>query len=92
LNRLAGADTAGPDTAGVDTFDAVWRSLAEQIAAGPLLAQRIVKENVNRALESDLRTCLDYEAYTTVALMQSADHAEAKRAFAERRPPRFTGV
>jgi 2-(1,2-epoxy-1,2-dihydrophenyl)acetyl-CoA isomerase len=81
LNRLVEAEEWEP----------TWRDMAGRIAAGPRLAQRVVKENVNRAVESDLRTCLDYEAFATIALMQSEDHAEARRAFADRRPPRFGG-
>ncbi len=73
-------------------LEAEWRQLAAQIVAGPRLAQRAVKENINRAVQADLRTCLDFEALTTVALMQTDDHAEAKQAFAERRQPHFRGI
>ena len=38
-----------------------------------------MKENLNRALGADLRTCLAMEA----------DHREAVRAFMEKRPPKF---
>jgi len=65
--------------------------LARSIAAGPPVALRFMKENLNRALEADLRTCLDYEADRMVRGAMTDDYREAVAAFAEKRPPKFEG-
>ena len=48
-----------------------------------------MKENLNRALGADLRTCLAMEADRMVRAGATADHREAVRAFMEKRPPKF---
>ncbi len=63
--------------------------LARRIAAGPPIAHRYMKENLNRALDADLRTCLDYEADRQVRGAFSEDYREAVEAFVEKRPPIF---
>jgi enoyl-CoA hydratase/carnithine racemase len=65
--------------------------LARAIAAGPPIAHRFMKENLNRALEADLETCLDYEADRMVRGAMTEDYREAVAAFAEKRPPAFRG-
>jgi len=65
--------------------------LASQIARGPPLAIRYMKQNINRATEADFRTCLDWEADRLVRVAQTQDHREAVRAFIEKRPPVFRG-
>lgn len=74
-----------------DEFDDAWRSYAQRIAAGPTLAMRAIKENINRALVADLATCLDAEATNMVATMSTADHREAVDAFVNKRDARFSG-
>lgn len=64
---------------------------AAQIAAGPPIALRWMKQNLNRALEADLETCLDYEADRMVRGAQTDDYAEAISAFVEKRSPQFRG-
>lgn len=66
-------------------------ALAAKIAAGPPIALRWMKANLNRALEEDLETCLRYEADRMVRGALTDDYTEAVAAFAERRPPRFEG-
>lgn len=66
-------------------------NMAKQIANGPPLAQRFMKENINRALVADLRTCLGWEAERTVTTAATADHKEAVAAFIEKRTPVFRG-
>ena len=66
-------------------------TLAAKIAAGPPIALRYMKANLNRALEEDLETCLRYEADRMVRGAQSEDYTEAVAAFAEKRAPRFRG-
>jgi 2-(1,2-epoxy-1,2-dihydrophenyl)acetyl-CoA isomerase len=65
--------------------------LARTIAAGPPLAHRFMKANLNRAQEADLATCLDYEADRMVRGAMTEDYREAVAAFAEKRPPVFRG-
>lgn len=55
------------------------------------IAQRLMKENINRALHVDLATALDAEAPNMVRAMSTADHREAAAAFVEKRSPTFTG-
>ncbi len=66
-------------------------ALAAKIAAGPPIALRYMKANLNRALEEDLETCLRYEADRMVRGALTDDYTEAVAAFAEKRPPRFRG-
>jgi 2-(1,2-epoxy-1,2-dihydrophenyl)acetyl-CoA isomerase len=74
-----------------DGFEAAaidWcRSLAERAP----IAQRLMKENINRATHCDLATALDAEAPNMVRAMGTADHREAAAAFVEKRTPTFTG-
>jgi len=72
-----------------DQLQAATRELAETIASGPALAQRFMKENLNRAITHDLRTCLDMEADRLIRSSSSPDHAEAVKAFLEKRTPEF---
>ncbi|MGH0037352.1 MAG: enoyl-CoA hydratase [Myxococcota bacterium] len=65
--------------------------LAKRIAAGPPVAFRFMKANLNRALEADLRTCLDFEADRMVRGAMTEDYQEAVRAFQAKRPPVFRG-
>jgi enoyl-CoA hydratase/carnithine racemase len=66
-------------------------TLAKRIASGPPIAIRYMKENMNRAVTQDLRTCLDMEADRVVRVMQTEDFREAVKAFVEKRPPTFRG-
>lgn len=66
-------------------------ALAQQIAAGPPIALRFMKENLNRALTQSLRACLDAEAEHMVQSAMTNDYLEAVRAFQEKRTPVFRG-
>jgi 2-(1,2-epoxy-1,2-dihydrophenyl)acetyl-CoA isomerase len=68
-----------------------WMDYARRIASGPTLANRAIKENINRAIVADLATCLDAEAVNMVATMATADHREATAAFVEKREAKFSG-
>jgi len=63
--------------------------LAERLAAGPTVAYRYMKQNLDRALRTDLDTCLAHEARGTVRSAMTEDHREAVRAFSEKRRPEF---
>jgi enoyl-CoA hydratase/carnithine racemase len=81
VNRVVADDQLAEET----------RSLAEQIADGPPIALRYMKENLNRAATANLKTCLDLEADRLVRCTQTEDHREAVRAFLEKRAPQFKG-
>lgn len=66
-------------------------ALARRLAAGPTLAFRYMKANLDRATRDDLPTCLAHEAEGTVRSARTEDHREAVRAFVEKRAPRFLG-
>ncbi len=63
------------------------RSMAERAP----IAQRYMKENINRALHVGLAEALDAEAAAMVRTMSTADHREAAAAFVEKRSPQFKG-
>ena len=65
------------------------RTLALDIANGPRTALRYMKENVNRAVNSDLKACLTGEARALMQCSRTEDHKEAVRAFMEKRSPNF---
>lgn len=64
---------------------------ARRIAAGPPIALRMMKDNLNRALVHELAECLELEAARMVESAQTDDYLEAVRAFAEKRTPVFRG-
>lgn len=66
-------------------------ALARQLAEGPPVAFRWMKDNLNRALESDLRSCLREEAERQCWAAETEDFREATRAFVEKRKPTFRG-
>ncbi len=76
---------------GDDEFASESRLFAERVAAGAPLAQRAMKENINRALTSDLAACLDAEATNMVATMSTEDHRTAVAAFVGKTKPTFVG-
>lgn len=66
-------------------------AIAQRLAAGPGIAYRYMKENLNRAMAGEVDDCLDIEATHHVHCMFTADHREAAAAFVEKREPVFTG-
>jgi len=64
---------------------------AARLAAGPPVAYRFMKSNLNRALDCDLAAALDHEADRMVRGAMTDDYREAVSAFAEKRPPSFKG-
>lgn len=74
-----------------DTYADDVRAFTQRIAAGPVLAHRAIKENINRAIGSDLATCLDGEAANMVATMASEDHRRAVEAFVTKTQATFIG-
>jgi 2-(1,2-epoxy-1,2-dihydrophenyl)acetyl-CoA isomerase len=64
---------------------------ARQLAQGPSIAYRYMKENLNRAVTGELGDCMDLEVTHHVHTGLTEDHREAARAFVEKREPRFRG-
>jgi 2-(1,2-epoxy-1,2-dihydrophenyl)acetyl-CoA isomerase len=65
--------------------------LAKRLANGPRVAHRLLKDNLNRALNATFAECLDLESANLAAARTTEDHREAAAAFAEKRAPRFKG-
>ena len=74
-----------------DSFEADALAFASELASGPPIAHRLMKENLNRALHHDLKECLAAEAVAMTRTGQTSDHKEAAKAFVEKRDPTFTG-
>ncbi|MFN5164637.1 MAG: enoyl-CoA hydratase/isomerase family protein [Pseudomonadota bacterium] len=74
-----------------DRLAAEVRALAVAIAAKPPLAVRFAKQAVDKGLQADLQTALDFELYAAAILFDTEDRREGMRAFVEKRTPRFVG-
>jgi enoyl-CoA hydratase/carnithine racemase len=65
--------------------------MARQLAGGAPLAIRAVKFMMRRSMDNTLQTSLGDAQQAVLWVGPSADAAEGKAAFLERRAPRFTG-
>ena len=61
------------------------------LATGPTRAYAWIKASMHAAATSDLAAALEFENRAQAELFAGADHHEAIRAFAEKRPPLFEG-
>jgi enoyl-CoA hydratase/carnithine racemase len=85
--RLGLANRVLPDAAFADAaFEYACR-----LAAGPPIALRYMKDNLNRALTESLEAVLDIEAERMVQGAGTEDYEEAVKAFAAKRAPQFKG-
>ena len=66
-------------------------ALAAKLAQGPTVGLGLIKEALNRSLESTLDTQLDAERDLQRVAAASADFREGVAAFLEKRPAKFTG-
>jgi 2-(1,2-epoxy-1,2-dihydrophenyl)acetyl-CoA isomerase len=66
-------------------------ALARQIACGPRIAFRYMKENLNHAVDWRLADAMDAEVSYHVHTSGTDDHREAAAAFVANREPRFVG-
>jgi enoyl-CoA hydratase/carnithine racemase len=64
-------------------------ALARQLAQGPTQAQALIKDNLDDAATLAFQAALDNEAARLIQSSMDGDHAEAVRAFVEKRAPRF---
>jgi enoyl-CoA hydratase/carnithine racemase len=62
-------------------------ALARQLAQGPGLAQALIKDNLDDAATLPFHAALDNEAERLIRASLDPDHAEAVRAFVEKRAP-----
>jgi 2-(1,2-epoxy-1,2-dihydrophenyl)acetyl-CoA isomerase len=74
-----------------DDLKARTQEIARRLAAGPTVAFRYMKENLNRAMAGDVDECLDLEVTHHVHCATTEDHREAVKAFVEKREPVFSG-
>ena len=65
--------------------------LAAGLASGPTLALGMAKQLLNEAFDRGVGEGLSAARRAQRLTLASADHREARAAFAERRPPRFSG-
>jgi enoyl-CoA hydratase/carnithine racemase len=65
--------------------------LAAGLASGPTLALGMAKQLLNEAFDRGVSEGLSAARRAQRLTLASADHREARAAFAERRPPRFSG-
>jgi 2-(1,2-epoxy-1,2-dihydrophenyl)acetyl-CoA isomerase len=66
-------------------------ALARRMAAGPRVALRYMKRNMNAAEAGTLKDLLDLEAWHHTRCGMTEDHREAARAFVDKREPVFRG-
>lgn len=64
-------------------------AFAESLAQGPSFALAVTKEALNREAHMDLDAALEDEARAQAGCMTHANFREARKAFAEKRAPRF---
>jgi 2-(1,2-epoxy-1,2-dihydrophenyl)acetyl-CoA isomerase len=74
-----------------DQLAAKTREIAGRLAAGPTIAYRYMKENLNRAMAGDWDDCMDLEATHHVHCGLTEDHKSAVQAFVDKREPVFAG-
>lgn len=75
----------------VDELDAATQAWAEKLASGAPLAQRYIKQIVNRVPQMSLAQTIDLEAELQNETIASKDFVEGTTAFFAKRPARFTG-
>jgi enoyl-CoA hydratase/carnithine racemase len=72
-----------------DELESETRTLAERLARGPAYALAMTKQMIDREMDIDLDTALEWEAQAQADCMQHPDYREAYEAFVEKREPKF---
>jgi 2-(1,2-epoxy-1,2-dihydrophenyl)acetyl-CoA isomerase len=75
----------------VAEFEAATQALAQKLANGPTRSYGLIKELMNKSLESDLATSLQLEGELQNKAFQTQDHREGVAAFLQKRRPNYTG-
>ncbi|MEP3247267.1 MAG: enoyl-CoA hydratase [Sneathiella sp.] len=81
VNRVATAENLQAEAA----------AFAKELASLPTITIGFMKKNLNKALHSDLKTVLDWEAVHMMSTFETEDHKGAAKAFVEKRAPVFKG-
>jgi 2-(1,2-epoxy-1,2-dihydrophenyl)acetyl-CoA isomerase len=74
-----------------ERLEAETMALAARLAQAPTASIGLIKRTLNKAMETDLDSLLDYEAVIQQIASETSDHQEGLRAFLEKRPAVFTG-
>ncbi|MBR9766435.1 MAG: enoyl-CoA hydratase [Rhodobacteraceae bacterium] len=74
-----------------DELETLTLELAHRLAAGPEIALRYMKRNLNAAEVSSLAEVMELEAWHHTRCGMTDDHLEGARAFVEKRQPVFQG-
>ncbi|ARU06580.1 enoyl-CoA hydratase [Comamonas serinivorans] len=72
-------------------FEAKVAEFVNALASGPTITYGYMKDNLNDAMNGSLTASIEGEAQRQVRCMATADHAEASKAFVEKRAPVFKG-
>jgi 2-(1,2-epoxy-1,2-dihydrophenyl)acetyl-CoA isomerase len=75
-----------------DELDAATAEIATAVAAGPPIALSLMKRELDHAGQSSLAQALEAEAMAQSVNVRTEDSREAFMAYAERRPPNFSGT
>ena len=75
----------------VAEFEAATKAFAQKLANGPTRAYGLIKELMNKSLESDLATTLRLEGELQDQAFRTEDHREGVAAFLQKRRPNYTG-
>lgn len=72
-------------------FDGELTKLADEVAAGPTVAQALAKRVTWRATHLDFNTVWDFESLASAVSGTTKDHAEARNAWLNKQEPVFRG-
>ncbi len=75
----------------VAEFEAATKAFAQKLANGPTRSYGLIKELMNKSLESDLATLLRLEGELQDQAFRTEDHREGVAAFLQKRRPNYTG-
>ena len=97
---MLGKPVRGPEAAAIglvnetvtdDALSGRARDLAAQLAAGPPLGLRAMKEGIRRGMESSLAAEWEHNVYVQSMLLNTHDYKQGVTALRERRKPTFEG-